>query len=240
MEGCSRGVSTLAGAPPEQQLSVNSHPPQRPKLLCLRTHGPCNPAVKQRMKSVGNIQKITKAMKMVAASKMRSATAATENSRGIVQPFLRMLGDMPDTQGAKAVFVPVTSDKGLCGGINSTVCKCVRLTAVLASEEGGAGGGPRFGTSMEVGEAAGAGLGRSLREAGKRELATRSVVALGCRHKLPPCRHFVGRLNFDLSGTLFSPRCHSLRPAPCALHPSPLPQVHSRHRQGGARRRCRG
>ena len=34
-------------------------------------------AVKQRMRSVGNIQKITSAMKMVAASKMRSAQSAS-------------------------------------------------------------------------------------------------------------------------------------------------------------------
>jgi F-type H+-transporting ATPase subunit gamma len=51
-------------------------------------------------------------------------------SRGIVQPFLRMLGDTPDAEGARAVFVPVTSDKGLCGGINSTVCKCVPQLAL--------------------------------------------------------------------------------------------------------------
>ena len=75
------------------------------------------------MKSVGNIQKLTKAMKMVAASKMRSAQASTENSRGIVQPLIRLLGDLPAAEGVKNVFVPITSDKGLCGGINTTVCK---------------------------------------------------------------------------------------------------------------------
>ena len=95
--------------PPAHRLSV---PP------CAR-----GPAVKQRMKSVGNIQKITKAMKMVAASKMRSAQASTENSRGIVQPLIRLLGDLPAAEGVKNVFVPITSDKGLCGGINTTVCK---------------------------------------------------------------------------------------------------------------------
>lgn len=51
--------------------------------------------VKQRMRSVTNIQKITMAMKMVAASKMRVAQAATEQSRGLVEPFLRLLGDLP-------------------------------------------------------------------------------------------------------------------------------------------------
>lgn len=52
-------------------------------------------AVKQRMRSVTNIQKITKAMKMVAASKMRIAQASTEKSRGIIQPFVKLLGDLP-------------------------------------------------------------------------------------------------------------------------------------------------
>lgn len=79
--------------------------------------------MKQRMKSVANIQKITKAMKMVAASKMRSAQVNTENSRGIVAPLVRLLGDLPAAEGTKNVFVPITSDKGLCGGINTTVCK---------------------------------------------------------------------------------------------------------------------
>ena len=82
------------------------------------------------MKSVANIQKITKAMKMVAASKMRSAQVNTENSRGIVQPLVRLLGDLPAAEGSKNVFVPITSDKGLCGGINTTVCKCVGQLAI--------------------------------------------------------------------------------------------------------------
>ena len=49
--------------------------------------------------------------------------ANTENSRGIVQPLVRLLGDLPAATGAKNVVVPVTSDKGLCGGINTVVCK---------------------------------------------------------------------------------------------------------------------
>ena len=53
-------------------------------------------AVKQRMRSVTNIQKITKAMKMVAA-KMRVAQVQTENSRGMVVPLIKSLGDLPGT-----------------------------------------------------------------------------------------------------------------------------------------------
>lgn len=87
------------------------------------------------MRSVGNIQKITKAMKMVAASKMRSAQARTMKARGIVAPFLRLLGDQPSAQGEKNVWVPITTDRGLCGGINTMVAKYVRTgIAALGAE----------------------------------------------------------------------------------------------------------
>ena len=42
-----------------------------------------------------NIQKITKAMKMVAASKLRAIQVRAENSRGLWQPFTALLGDTP-------------------------------------------------------------------------------------------------------------------------------------------------
>nr|GMD30841.1 ATP synthase subunit gamma, mitochondrial [Ipomoea batatas] len=51
--------------------------------------------VRNRMKSVKNIQKITKAMKMVAASKLRAIQTRAENSRGLWQPFTALLGDTP-------------------------------------------------------------------------------------------------------------------------------------------------
>ena len=54
-----------------------------------------NQAVKMRIRAIGNIRKITKAMKMVAASKMRAAQVAVDNSRGIVDPFYRLFGDYP-------------------------------------------------------------------------------------------------------------------------------------------------
>ena len=47
------------------------------------------------MKSVGNIQKITAAMKMVAASRLKGAQTKMEKSRGLVEPMFRMLGDQP-------------------------------------------------------------------------------------------------------------------------------------------------
>ncbi|KAG8496684.1 hypothetical protein CXB51_007949 [Gossypium anomalum] len=79
--------------------------------------------VRNRMKSVKNIQKITKAMKMVAASKLRAIQTKTENSRGLWQPFTALLGDLPSADVKKNVVVTISSDKGLCGGINSTSVK---------------------------------------------------------------------------------------------------------------------
>lgn len=89
------------------------------------------------MRSVQNIQKITKAMKMVAASKMRVAQTATMESRGLVRPLVRLLGDTPDADVEKNLTVAVTTDKGLCGGINTAVAKYSRATVkAVASGEG--------------------------------------------------------------------------------------------------------
>ncbi|KAL0364757.1 UNVERIFIED_CONTAM: ATP synthase subunit gamma, mitochondrial [Sesamum angustifolium] len=82
--------------------------------------------VRNRMKSVRNIQKITKAMKMVAASKLRAIQTRAENSRGLWQPFTALLGDIPSVDVKKNVIVTISSDKGLCGGINSTSVKISR------------------------------------------------------------------------------------------------------------------
>ncbi|KAK4395790.1 ATP synthase subunit gamma, mitochondrial [Sesamum angolense] len=82
--------------------------------------------VRNRMKSVRNIQKITKAMKMVAASKLRAIQTRAENSRGLWQPFTALLGDTPSVDVKKNVIVTISSDKGLCGGINSTSVKISR------------------------------------------------------------------------------------------------------------------
>ncbi|CAI9111817.1 OLC1v1012141C3 [Oldenlandia corymbosa var. corymbosa] len=89
--------------------------------------------VRNRMKSVKNIQKITKAMKMVAASKLRAIQTRAENSRGLWQPFTALLGDMPSVDVKKNVIVTISSDKGLCGGINSTSVKISRALYKLNS-----------------------------------------------------------------------------------------------------------
>ncbi|KAK4750451.1 hypothetical protein SAY87_003933 [Trapa incisa] len=89
--------------------------------------------VRNRMKSVRNIQKITKAMKMVAASKLRAIQVRAENSRGLWQPFTALLGDTPSVDVKKNVIVTISSDKGLCGGINSTSVKISKALHKLSS-----------------------------------------------------------------------------------------------------------
>merc|ERR1712178_378315 len=55
--------------------------------------------VRQRMKSVGNIMKITKAMKMVAAARMRGAQTLVEACRGLTDPFSKIIGEIPMSEG---------------------------------------------------------------------------------------------------------------------------------------------
>ena len=128
-----------------------------------------HPTVKQRMKSVGNISKITAAMKMVAASRLRGTQLRCEASRGMPQPMTKLMGDNPgvlsaanfsfllhiyfllvccahrasnissaDAKVAHTTIVPITSDKGLCGGINSTVVKYTRIVDRINTETEGA------------------------------------------------------------------------------------------------------
>jgi F-type H+-transporting ATPase subunit gamma len=95
-------------------------------------------AIRTRIKSVRNTQKITKAMKMVAAAKLRRAQDAVVRARPYAQLIDEMLSSM-----ARAGFDPeapphplmakremrrvevvlLTSDRGLCGGFNSNVIR---------------------------------------------------------------------------------------------------------------------
>lgn len=94
-------------------------------------------AVKQRIRAIKNIGKITKAMKMVAASKMRNAQVAVEQSRGIVEPFVRLFGDHPGayTDG----FMP-----GLCAHAPSCAVgfkagngmECMECNSLLLASKG--------------------------------------------------------------------------------------------------------
>ncbi|XP_027165093.1 ATP synthase subunit gamma, mitochondrial [Coffea eugenioides] len=126
-----RFATPLMSANPANTLRSSLLPSEEQAILGVRSIS--TQVVRNRMKSVKNIQKITKAMKMVAASKLRAIQTRAENSRGLWQPFTALLGDLPSVDVKKTVVVTVSSDKGLCGGINSTSVKISRALHKLNS-----------------------------------------------------------------------------------------------------------
>jgi len=86
--------------------------------------------VKTKIKSVENTQKITKAMEMVAASKMRKAQERVEAARPYADKIRRTIGHLaqanPDYQHPFMVerevkrvgMIIISTDRGLCGGLN--------------------------------------------------------------------------------------------------------------------------
>lgn len=91
-------------------------------------HAASMKVVKERMRSVKNIQKITKAMKMVAAAKLKSDQRRMEAGVPFSLPVKNLLGRLPaEDKSGPVTFLGVTGDKGLCGGVNSAVAKNIRL-----------------------------------------------------------------------------------------------------------------
>ena len=93
--------------------------------------------IRRRIKSVKNTRQITKAMELVAASKMKKAQAAALAGRPYAELMANMLGAIADrVEEAQHPFLAkreirtrgiilITSDKGLCGPLNSNVLKVV-------------------------------------------------------------------------------------------------------------------
>ena len=91
--------------------------------------------IRNRIKSVKSIQKVTKAMKMVAAAKMRRAQEHMEEARPyaqrlteVIQHLLpdvdREILDLLDVRSVNRVaYVVVTSDRGLAGSFNTNILK---------------------------------------------------------------------------------------------------------------------
>jgi F-type H+-transporting ATPase subunit alpha len=93
--------------------------------------------IRGKIKSVENTKKITKAMEMVAASKMRKAQERMRSARPYSDKVRNIAANLgkanPEythafmkTNDAKAAgFIVVTTDKGLCGGMNTNVLRAV-------------------------------------------------------------------------------------------------------------------
>ncbi len=91
--------------------------------------------IKLRMVSIENTQQITKAMKMVAASKMRKAEERVTQSRAYAEKLKAIISNLSggldesahplltQRESGKAVVLLITTDRGLCGGLNVNLCK---------------------------------------------------------------------------------------------------------------------
>src|SRR3954470_6350354 len=102
--------------------------------------------IRGKIKSVENTKKITKAMEMVAASKMRKAQDRMRHARPYsekVRNIASNLGQanpeythslMKPSESNQVGFIVVTTDKGLCGGLNTNVLRAV--TAKLREIQG--------------------------------------------------------------------------------------------------------
>ena len=107
--------------------------------------------LKKRIASVKSTQKITKAMKMVAAAKLRRAQESAEKGRPysikMNNIILNLSGGISDKENAPKLLsgtgndqvhlcVIMTSDRGLCGGFNSNIIKKAKSFFSKISNEG--------------------------------------------------------------------------------------------------------
>ena len=97
--------------------------------------------LKNRIESVKNTRKITKAMQMVAAAKLRRAQEAAEASRPYSERFNSVLGSLAASVGSAEgaplllrgtgkqdvhLLLVMTAERGLCGGFNSNIAKLAK------------------------------------------------------------------------------------------------------------------
>ncbi len=93
--------------------------------------------IRSKIRSVQNMRKITKAMEMVAASKIRKAQNQMEASRPYAERIRRVIGHLShanpdynhpwlvDRDVRRVGFIIISTDRGLCGGLNVNMFKTV-------------------------------------------------------------------------------------------------------------------
>jgi len=83
--------------------------------------------IEMRLKSIKNIEKITKTMKTVASSKLPKASRAMAQAQIYGQTSEELFKNAETKQGeGKVLYIIASSDKGLCGGVHSQLSKATR------------------------------------------------------------------------------------------------------------------
>jgi F-type H+-transporting ATPase subunit gamma len=155
--------------------------------------------LRDRIRSLKNTQQITKAMKQVAAAKIRRAELAQRQARPYADALSAMLGDLmnavgtvdhpflkPGREGAPKGVILMTADKGLAGAFNSNV---IRLGEQVARQD------PNLLWYA---------VGNKARNSTKR-MSQKTVfdVSLAAGAKIDTARHIAARVSDDfLAGTI--------------------------------------
>ncbi len=106
--------------------------------------------VRKKIKSVGNTQKITSAMEMVAASKMRKTQEQMQKSRPYAKQILRLAAHLSEATAEdhkhpylvarpevkRVGIIVISTDRGLCGGLNHNLFKLVSDSLTMWHKEG--------------------------------------------------------------------------------------------------------
>ncbi|KAK3837433.1 MAG: ATP synthase F1, gamma subunit [Linnemannia gamsii] len=88
--------------------------------------------IQLRLKAIQNIGKITKSMKMIASTKVGKAQKAMESARvyGSTSASIYKNANTVPLENEEKVYIVSSSDRGLCGGIHSSVAKATRRMMV--------------------------------------------------------------------------------------------------------------
>ena len=123
--------------------------------------------IRRRIRAVKSTQQITKAMKMISASKLRRAQERVVGARPFARQMARVLNSLasrvdPSTHpllaepapraDAKILLIVVTADKGLCGGFNTNIIKAAGgfITATTARADKSSGSAYRGAPGSEI------------------------------------------------------------------------------------------
>ena len=91
--------------------------------------------IQLRLKSVKNIEKITKSMKMIAGTKLSKAQKALDAAKAFSQGALASQESMQiERQTQPKTYILCSSDRGLCGAIHSSLVKSLKNTLTQPSE----------------------------------------------------------------------------------------------------------
>merc|ERR1712035_308080 len=76
-----------------------------------------------RLKSIRNIEKITKTMKMISSAKFAKASKTIGPARAFGEGAQAVNADGSGEAATKELYLAVTSDRGLCGALHTTICR---------------------------------------------------------------------------------------------------------------------